>query len=223
MLIKFSILIFVVLINFLLGTVIYLKSRSRVKFGVYFSLMCFSAALWSLCIALTLMVLNRDIFLWPVKFSFIFATLIFIFFLLFSIEFPYKDKKVSKIFKYYFYLSTIFIFYIILSNKLVIGIYQDNFGLHQMENKFLHLIYGLYFLILLIYSYYSLFLKYHKSQGVNRSRLMFVILGALIPFIFGIFFVWYVPHINKHYLLWIGPIFSIFMTLSIGYLLFKKH
>ena len=220
---KFAILMFVALINLGLGILVLSKNKSKEKFIKYFALMCVSAGLLSFCIALASVTLNETIFLWLVKLSFISAVFIFIFFLLFSIEFPYKDKKVSKVFKYFVYLSTIFIFYIILSGKLFIGIYQYNSSLYEMEDKFFHLIYGLYFFILLIYSYYLLFLKYHKSQGVNRSRLMFVILGALIPFIFGIFFVWYVPHINKHYLLWIGPIFSIFMTLSIGYLLFKKH
>ena len=219
---RFIILLFIAIINFVLGFLVYFKNKSRERFVKYFALMCFSAGLWSFCVALTLIIKNSDIFLWIVRGSFIFAILIFISFLLFTIEFPYRIKRINKIFKYYFYLSTFFVFYVILF-KLVVGSYIYNSNLYQIENKQFHLYYGTYFLILIIYSYYLLFLKHKESQGINKKRLMLVIFGTLISFILGIFFVWFIPHINKHYLQWLGPIFSLFMTFSIGYLLFKKN
>ena len=148
--IKFSILILVALINVVLGLVILLRNRNKDKFIRYFFLICLSGSLWSIGVALSLIITNAFCFLWIVKVSFILSCLIFIFFLLFAIEFPYKIKKTSRLIKYCLYLATLFIFYIIIFDKLVIATYFDNFGLHYMEDKFLNLVFALYFVLLLI-------------------------------------------------------------------------
>ncbi len=95
--------------------------------------------------------------------------------------------------------------------------------MYQAENSLLLLAYGVYFMLILFISYYVLFTKYFKSQGVNRKILLWLISGTLMAFIFGIFFAWYMPYINKQHLNWIGPIASIFMNFSIFYLFFKKE
>jgi len=212
----------VAVLNIVLGLIILMKNKNRDKSKLYFSLMYFSAGLWSGSISLSLLIINEDIFLWFAKFFFIFATMIFLSFLLFCIEFPYKMKKLPVLFKYLIILATIYIFYISLSNRLLIGVESYKFGLREVENSFYHLIYGMYFFILLIYSYYSLFYKYFNSSGVNKSRLLWIIVSTLISFTLGIFFRWYLPYKDAYDFYWLAPIFIIFMNFSITYLLFKK-
>ncbi|MCD4705328.1 hypothetical protein K8R66_04620, partial [bacterium] len=149
------------------------------------------------------------------------TTIIILSFLMFSVNFLYS-YKVSIVFKYIIILFTLYIFYIIFSGDLFIGVYEYKGLMYELEDRTLHLIYGIYFIGIMIYSHYLLFLKYFKSQGVNKNRSLFVIIGTTISFILGTFFAWYMPHINKHHLDWIGPIFILSMTLSIAYLLFKK-
>ena len=221
--IKFSILMLVAVLNISLGLIILLKNKNRDKFSKYFFLMCLSGSLWSASIAMSLITLDKLMFLNFLRGKFIFATFIFITSLLFFIEFPYKIKKVSRILKYYIYLSTIGMLYIILFSDLFADANIGILGLYPTGNKLLHLVFALYFIVPLIYGYYILFLKHSHAQGINRSRLVFVIIGTLISFVFGIFFSWYLPYVDKHTFIWLGPIFIIFMNFSISYLLLKKR
>ena len=221
--IKFSILMLVAVLNISLGLIILLKNKNKDKSKLFFSLMCFSAACWAAGIGLTRVIFNEFIFWIVVKFVYISATIIFVSFFMFCINFLYKIKKVSNFFKIFISLFTAFIFYIILSGKLFIGLYKYQSNLFEREHGGLLLVYGLYFFILLVYSYCLLFLKHKNSHGINQLRLVIVIIGTFIPFVLGIWFAWYMPYINKHYLDWMGPVFVFFMTFSISYLFFKKN
>ena len=65
--------------------------------------------------------------------------------------------------------------------------------------------------------------KYILSEGINKKRLLIIIISTLIPFILGMIFDWYVIYIGKYDFDRIGPIFTIIMSGSIAYLLFKKE
>jgi N-terminal 7TM region of histidine kinase len=221
--IKFSILMLVALINVVLGSLVLLRNKNKDKFSRYFFLMCLSGSLWSISIAMSLITLDKVMFLYFLRGKFIFATFIFITSLLFFIEFPYKIKKISRILKYYIYLSTIGMLCIILFSNFFADANIGILGLYPIGNKLLHLVFALYFIVPLLYGYYILFLKHSHAQGINKSRLIFVIIGTLISFIFGIYFSWYLPYVDRHTFIWLGPVFIIFMNFSISYLLLKKR
>ncbi|MCD4705822.1 hypothetical protein K8R61_01950 [bacterium] len=218
---KFAILMLVAVINIVLGLIIWQRNKNKDKARFYFSLMCISAGLWSIGIGTSLLIRQVNFYLLNAQLFYLFATLIFLFFYFFSIHIIYNYS--FRLLNYIVVLFTVFILFIIFSDYFLIGTYLDMYGLHEIENKSLHLLYGLYIFILLFYSYYLLFRKYLKSQGVNKRIILFILITTSIPFVLGIIFDWYLPHINKHYLDWIGPIFVFFMTFSISYLLFKKE
>lgn len=220
--IKFSILMLVALLNLSLGILISIKNQGKEKFIKYFVLLYFSATIWTLGLGFALLITDANLFLIIARVFYVAATVIVLSFFMFSVHFLYS-YKLNKIFKYIISLFTLYIFYIILSGDLFIGVYEYRGLMHELEDSILHLIYGIYFIGIMIYSHYLLFLKYRESQGINKSRLLFVIIGTLTSFVFGTFFAWYMPYINKHYLDWIGPVFVFFMTFSISYLLFKKE
>jgi N-terminal 7TM region of histidine kinase len=215
--IKFSILMFVALINIILGFLIIFKNKNNDKSKLYFSLMCFSAGLWSLVSALIQIISNVPYYIWVDRFIYVFTSFSVLSFLFFSYEFPYRIKRILSLLKYFFIIITFLMILLVLSNKFILGVYYYNGSLYQLENKGLNLIYGLYFIILLTYSYYLLFYKYFKSQGINKSVLKYLIHSTLIPFILSVLFAWYLPYIGKHYLYWIGPVFTIIMN----YLIFR--
>ena len=221
--IKFSILMLVALINIGLGIIIWLKNNNRPKFIKYFVLMCLCAGLWSLVSALIQLITNVYWYIWIDRFIYVFTSFSVLLFLFFSYEFPYRIKKMSNILKYFIILFTFIMICLVLSNKFIFGVYERNGVLYQLENKILNLIYGVYFIIFLFYSYYLLFRKYFISSGINKSRLLFIIICTFFPFIFSVLFAWYFPYIGRHYLYWIGPVFTIFMNFFIAYLLFKKE
>ena len=219
--IRFSILMLVTLLNTLLGFFVLKKTKANIA-KIYFSLICFASAMWSGGWAIASLIREEYIFLIITRIFYIAATAIFLFFFLFSVQFLYK-YKVNKILKYIITISSVYMFYIIISGKLFLGTCKFNGFMYQAENSLLLLAYGVYFMLILFISYYVLFTKYFKSQGVNRKILLWLISGTLMAFIFGIFFAWYMPYINKQHLNWIGPIASIFMNFSIFYLFFKKE
>jgi len=221
--IKFSILMLVALLNLSLGIIILLKNKNKDKSKLYFSLMCFSAGLWSLVSALIQTITNSYYYIWIDRFIYVFTSISVFLFLFFSYEFPYRVKRISNFLRYFFISLTLIMIGMVLSSKFIFDVYYYNGNLYQLENKTLNLIYGLYFLFFLFYSYYLLFKKYFISSGINKTRLMFVIICTFFPFIFSVLFAWYFPYIGKHYLYWIGPVFTILMNLSVGYLLFKKE
>jgi hypothetical protein len=215
--IKFSILIFVALFNISLGLIILLKNKNKDKSKLYFSLMCFSAGLWSFVSALVQITTNIPYYIWIDRSIYVFTSFSVLFFLFFSYEFQYKIRKIPNILKYFFIILTFLMILLVLSNKFIIGVYHYNEFLYQLENKGLNLIYGLYFMMLLICSYYLLFFKCFKSQGINKSVLKYLIYSTLFPFILAVLFAWYFPYTGRHYLYWIGPIFTIIMN----YLIFR--
>lgn len=218
---KFGVLMIIFLLNITLSILIFRKNLAKQKYITYFGIICISTGIWAISIGASLLIKNINLYKHLVKLFYISATCIFIFFLLFAEEFIYRTHK-KNIYKYLiFILFAIFIILITL-NQFCINTYSDQYGIHEIENKTVHLLYGIYIIIIFIYSYYILFKKFISSDGINKKRLRFIIIGTLIPFIIGIYFDWYFPHIGKHYMDWMGPIFTAIMNFSIAYLLFKR-
>ena len=72
--IKFSILIFVALFNISLGLIILLKNKNKDKSKLYFSLMCFSAGLWSFVSALVQITTNIPYYIWIDRSIYVFTS-----------------------------------------------------------------------------------------------------------------------------------------------------
>lgn len=210
------------LLNLVLALVIYKKDKWKTRSMIFFSLFCILTFLWSISVAGTFMARNISLLIWLNKFSYFFAACIFLLFLKFSIEYPYQINKLSKMLVTIIYIFSITIFYFIFFDKLFSEIKLFPFGLHEIENNNILLIYGIYLIFLLLCSYYILIKKYILSQGINKTRLIIVILGTLIPFILAMIFDWYVIYIGRYDLDRNGPFFGIIMNLSIFYLLLKK-
>ncbi|MDD4289740.1 MAG: histidine kinase N-terminal 7TM domain-containing protein [Patescibacteria group bacterium] len=217
---KFGILIVISLLNMSLGLLIFKKNSAKQKCLNYFGLICMSTGIWAISIGSSLLIKNVGVYKLLVKLFYISATCIFIFFALFAEEFIYKIYK-KNIYRYLILIIFSIFLIFIVSNQFCIDTYTDKYGLHEVENKKIHLFYGIYIIMVSLYSYYILFKKFIASNGINKNILKFIILGTLVPFVIGIYFDWYFPQIGKHYLDWIGPIFTAIMNLSIAYLLFK--
>lgn len=218
-----TLLSIVTISNISLGLVILKKQKkSKEPWKIYFSLMSIFTALWTICIFATINTQDDFTFLLSDKFIYIFTSLIVISFLMFCIYFPYKSIKIRKITKLVFVMINLLLFYFILSDKLITGHYLKNNTFYQTENKFPNLIYGVYFLLILICSYIILYKKWILSDGINKLIIKKITIYTSIPYFLGIIFGWFFPYLGMHQFHWLGAFFTLFMNISIFYLLFKK-
>lgn len=220
---KFGVLSMVGLINLVISIIIFTKYKTKEKSIKYFGLLCVSTLLWSINIGLISIIKNNDIYKLLGNLTYTTGTLILINFFMFSIYFPYTIKSKSLIlFKTLLIILSAVTFYILFSNIMVSKIYIKNNQISYVPNTILHLIYGILFSIILLYTYYILIKKHINSQGINKKRISVVIFGTAISFILGFYFDWYLIHINIFQFFWLGPVFTIIMNFSIAYLLFKR-
>ncbi len=221
--IKIIILLISLVSNIFIGIKILQKNKGiNNRANTYFAFMCFVAGIWTILIICLLSTLNNNLSIILNKLIYSSTLLIIMCFFMFSIEFPYRVFKIKKALYYILILLTLIIFYIIFSPDFIIGHYTYNNNLYQIENNILNLIYGIYFIILFIISLLIFIRKYILAEGINKTILKSILLATIIPYILGIIFAWYFPHIGKHYLHWLGAVSALLMNLLIAHLIFKK-
>lgn len=221
---KFGILLLICMLNLILGIFIIKKNKTKQESIKYFLLLCFSAFCWSLNIGLIAIVTQDLSYRIIANFTYFTGNMILISFFMFSKTFPYYIKnRLQQIFNFLLLLLSTLTIYILFSNKMVENIYIKSNQISYSPNQNLHLAYGILYLVILIYSYHNLLKKYISSSGINKERILIVIVGTITSFIFAIYFDWYLIHINQFNFFWIGPIFILIMNFSIAYLLFKKN
>jgi signal transduction histidine kinase len=115
---------------------------------------------------------------------------------------------------------------IFFTNKhiLILDIFNDNFGKNVILDKTNYLIYAIYFVCFVLLSYYNLFRSYIKSVNIEeRSQLIFLIYGTLFGFAFGMFFNLILPYFDNYRYIFLGPLFSLAMVVSIAYSITKHR
>lgn len=220
--IKIMLNIIIGTLNIIIAIMIYKKNRVKTKAIIHFIMFCIFAFLWSINVAMTFITQNIILFSWLNKLSYFLAMCISISFLFFSFEYPYRISKINKWLCAFIALFFSFITYLIIF-RLSDTIQLLSFGLYPIENNNILLLFGIYMIVILLIGYFILIKKYILSEGINKKRLLIIIISTLIPFILGMIFDWYVIYIGKYDFDRIGPIFTIIMSGSIAYLLFKKE
>ncbi len=193
--------------------------RDRAKYdNMVFALFILSVSFWSLGVAF--FNLSNDIVMseYIVKFYYIAAALIPLFFSLFSLSFPYKNKNIfiyQNIFISVFcIISYAIIFYPnFIIKSIVIGEY--NKVILDLKSYY---IYFAYFLILMIFSYINLFRSYFLNRNNLEilKRVRYMSIGTLIPFLFGMYFNLILPIVNYNYI-WVGPIAGLIVVFVVLY------
>ena len=188
-----------------------------------FSLYILSVGLWALGLALfDLSTSISDAFKF-LKFYYVSAAAIPMFFLYFAISFP-KETKVSKT----RFLTTSSIF-IILSLLIV---FKDGFIIKEIFltspktvtiNTTGYLIYSIYFILIILVSYFKLFktyLEYKDKNEEESDQLKLLMVGTLIPYLFGMWFDLILPYFDYGHI-WAGPPFGLAVVFIILYSIFK--
>ena len=216
-----TILAIVFVVDLILAWRTWISNRKHPA-NIYFALTILMVSFWTLTIMLGERVFN-DPFLISVfiRGCYFFATLLIFFFYIFTHYFPYKTSKLSLISFVFLLLSTIFIVFIsIWPNILIAGRVLPQNRFNPEISLFWHLVFALYFLTMVVLSYYNLFVKYKKSGGILRQRLRQVIIATSVATVGGSIFSLLIPIIHSEILDWLGPIFTLFMAAYIWYYIF---
>lgn len=210
-------------INTLLSIFIFRSQRDQV--GLTYSIFALFIALWSLGLAFFLLETDLDKALLFANGYYVAAAGIPMLFLYFSLIFP-ERRPPSDIVKTFIFGPVILFIAILLANKyfLIEKILIVAWGKNVLLNPLHYLFYGGYFILFVLLAYYHLGKSYLSAQDVEgRVRLKFIIIGTLISYALGMVFNLFFPWIGNYQYIWLGPLFTLIMVVSIGYAVTKHH
>ena len=217
-----NILLFIVSITtaYLSFFVVRGKSYSNIVFAMFI----LSVSFWAIGLSLFDLSQEINIALIFAKFYYIAAAAIAFFYTLFALSFP--NKKIST-------RLNIILYSLFIGTSLMIIFYPDAMIKTltiQGDNKFVelehysYLIYLIYFVGLMIFSYIKMirtFIKVDKNKEL-KLQLKLILIGTLIPFIFGMFFDLILPIFSYDYI-WLGPLFGLMVVIVVIYASYKHH
>jgi signal transduction histidine kinase len=128
----------------------------------------------------------HEALLWS-RLTYVGSSLIAIFLVYFGMLFPRQEKPVSKaVHILVLGLGSAMIFITLATNLIVAGIKIESWGTDIVPGV-LNGIYPLYFLFFAGWAQISLWRRFRRSVGVERSQLLYISLGLLLTLIFGIY------------------------------------
>jgi len=190
-----------------------------------FGFVSLAVALWAVNLGFFLQTQDRDLSFMFANVYYISAAAIPLLFLYFSFVFP-KNKAGFR--SRYLLLSAPLIMLavavifkpdIILSDILTFGPTKN-----VIINKPAYLIYTLYFLFYVGLSYVYLSRSFRRTQQkTEKTQIKFLVVGTAIAYLFGMIFNLFLPWLGDYSHIWLGPLFSLIMVVTIGYAVIKHH
>jgi hypothetical protein len=218
---KNLILIIVAIFNLFLGLLIISKDHKNYS-HVYFGLMCVFGGLWTMFMGLLNSITDiRILETYILKFTWICSIFPPLFYILFSLNFPYNIKNQFKLLWLYL-IPGLLIFLSLLNSFQVETIYFENNRLVEKTIFDNYLIYAVYFFGYLLVGFFLLSKKYFSESGINKIRIKYILASTFITFLVVTLFSIILPLVNKYFYDWFSPIFTLINFIIIGYLIFLK-
>lgn len=206
--------------DFFLAGIVYFKSGKK-SYNFWYSIFCIFVGLWAFVIMLFRYVDDLTIALWLMRGSYMVAIGIAFSFLHFVVSFP-EEKKLPSVQKVVFIGFTFFVGILIFFTSILV---QNTFFVETRKEVLLNnigkLLFGLYFIPVFFGSIYGIWKKYKSLTGILRLQSWYIFWAVLIPGILGSTFNLVFPFFDNHKFIWLGPIFPIFMNLTITYAILR--
>lgn len=214
---KSIILIITAFLDFFLGIFVFLKNKKNF-INIFYALIALSTVNWAFGIAIIYLLSSSNlggIFLWY-KFLYFWGSMSITAFLCFSLTFPFRFWKEKYRFLWFFLPNFIILLMLVFSSVML----KDSFVAENNRGVFLGSGYILFFLQFFVYmswGYFVLLKKYFKSTGIEKSQLLYVLIGTLPPGFSAMIFNILLPTFGNFRFIWIGPIFLLAMLVSFAY------
>lgn len=209
-------------INFGLAIFIYSQNR-RNPVNISFSFFNLFLTAWSLSILLYSNVNDLHAALYFMKLSYASAILIGVSYYYFSGVFPRQSAEESSEAPPYFNLVLLFALLLIgftfLPTYLTKSIVLHDWGRETMLGIYEYLAFALFFTLSFIGGLIRSWTKYRVARGQSKAQLLYVVLSVSIAGALGMFFNLLLPSpfLQDFRFIWIGPIFTTLIAISIVY------
>lgn len=216
-------LLLVGIIDLILGALIYLKEREN-KSNVLFALVTFSVSGWVLTRGLFEIVPINGLSRIVLNLLYISASLIPLFFVLFTYTFPFGKIPFSKKQILFIAIPNLIIIWLVLIPGFVLGeINQYSYNYKSINFGFGYVFYSIYILGYFLWGFINLIKKYLKSAGILKIQLVYIFCGTFIATLFGVITNLILPFFGSFRFFWLGPVLTIVMVLFIAYAIVKHH
>jgi signal transduction histidine kinase len=204
------------LINLILAVVIGIR-KNKTKDTVFFLLFSISVLGWVL--SRLIFEVTEGLALYRSAQALYFcATYIPLFLLLFIGSFPRKEHSYSKRKLTFILIPPILAGLACLMPGAVINsVYLDLNAYKSITFGWAYWFYFTYIISYFMYGIIKMILKRNAATGVERNQLEVVFLSILVSSTVGMYANLILPSLGSFKFFWVGPLFSVFMVITIGY------
>ena len=202
----------------------FILGKEKTSINKLFSIITIAVAFWALFLGLFINTRDLSYAIWFANIYYISAAIIPPAFFYFSLLFKTDKKELSKKHAIFLLPLAVFVFGLIINkNFLLEKVFFSDFGKDVVFNKNIYSLYILYFIFFVLISYYNLVKTYLKTRDkYEKIQFKFIFFGTTISYILGMVFNLFLPW-KDYSLIWLGPIFTLIMVISLGYAIIKHH
>jgi len=217
-----AILFILAVLNAGLGMFVILGQKSIVR-TVHAVFILFVAA-WTFGLAMFLLSQDLNVALWSANSYYVSGTGITVFFLIFSRVFPKVNWDRAHIALASLPLIVLAGLFLSDPHFMIQEVVIISGGKDVILNGFHYSIFTLGIFVCVIWAYVNLY-RSHKSATDQTTRLQLRYVGwsTGVAYALGLFFNILLPGIGNYQLIWVGPLFTIFMVAGIGYAITKHQ
>lgn len=208
-------------INSALSLLVLFGKRDRVN--IIYSVFVLFASLWSVGLAFFILENDTQTAAQIANLYYMAAAGIPIFFLYFSLVFLNKNRFIRWYTPILFLIPLIVFAFVLSANPHFIlrSVFFVDWGKDVVLNKGGYLGYSIYFIVVVCLAYRSLLKTYFRVAGVEKKQLQLILWGTLVGFVFGAIFNLFLPYFGNYRFIYLGPLFSFSMVVSIAYSISK--
>jgi signal transduction histidine kinase len=211
-------LLFAFVLNFGLGSLVYLKDSSHRRVNISFSIFTWALACWILSVAMSFLPAEPAWRLFWARMSFVSSSFVPSAFFYFALIFPKEKRDISTSKIGLIFLLSCF-FGLISFTKLMV--HSADWETVTLNYGIAHRFFSIYLLAGMFGGIFFLIKSYRNSAGLERIQIKYCLLGVFIMTILGVTFNLIIPMIRSSRLSHFGPVSSIIMVSLIAYAILK--
>ncbi len=216
------VLFIIAVVNAFLSLFVLISVETVAK--LIYSLFLLAISLWSVGLGFFYLSHDLEYSLLVANFYYLAAAAIPALFLIFSKIFPrvnWGKREMALSFGPFFLLIILFI---LDKTYIVKKVFFTLSGKDVILDLNHYLYYSLYFISYILWAYFNLIISYRNSTDLTEKlQLRFILVGTAIAYVLGMYFNLLLPALGNYQNIWLGPVFTLCMVVSIAYAMSKHH